>query len=223
MCAVAVGVTVGVGTRVPGDERDRAREPAVGDGDARVGRRRQARGDAGDDLVGDPLRAQPQGLLAAAPEHERIAALQAQHGAPGQGVADHQLLGLLLGHRGAAALLAHEDELGAGAGAVERGGSDEPVVEDHVGAGDQLQRPRGQQPGIAGPGADEVHASAAAAAILSRHRRPSRARHRGAPRRRRPAAAPRPRFPAPPAALPRPRAHRPPRQSRRADRPRPGG
>ena len=30
-------------------------------------------------------------------------------------------------------------------------------MDDHVGGGDQLQRPRGQQPGITGAGTDEVH------------------------------------------------------------------
>ena len=40
--------------------------------------------------------------------------------------------------------------------AGQRLGRDEPVVQDHVGAGQQLERARREQPGVAGPGADEV-------------------------------------------------------------------
>ena len=61
---------------VTGDERDRARGVAVGHGDPGVGRRRDAGRDPGHDLEVDVRRAQRLGLLAAAAEHERIAALE---------------------------------------------------------------------------------------------------------------------------------------------------
>ena len=60
------------------------------------------------------------GLLAAAAEHERVAALQAHDLAPGGAVLEQQRLDLLLGHRRAAALLADVEQLGVGARAVER-------------------------------------------------------------------------------------------------------
>ena len=67
-----------------------------------------------------------------------------------------QRLDLLLLERVASRLLADVDELGVVAGAVERAGRDQAVVEDHVGGRDQLERARRHQPGIAGAGADEI-------------------------------------------------------------------
>ena len=104
----------------------------MGDGDARVGGRGDPGGDAGHDLERDARRAQRERLLAAAAEHERVAALQA-HDAPARpGALEHQRLGLLLGHRASAALLADEQQLGVRARAVERRRRDQAVVEDHV-------------------------------------------------------------------------------------------
>ena len=64
---------------VAGDEGDGAGQVAVRDRDARVG----GRGDPGGDARARPRRhargAQRLGLLAAAPEHERVAALQPHH------------------------------------------------------------------------------------------------------------------------------------------------
>ena len=68
---------------VPGHERDPGRQLAVRDGHARVGRGGDPRGHARDDLVRDPGLAQHERLLAAAPEHERVAALEA-HDASGR-------------------------------------------------------------------------------------------------------------------------------------------
>ena len=56
-----------------------------------------------------------------------------------------------LGHLRAAALLAHVDELGAGARAVERARPDQPVVQDHVGLRDQLGARTVSSPGSPGP------------------------------------------------------------------------
>ena len=103
-----------------GHERHAGREAAVGDRNARICRRRNARGDPGHDLEIDVSLAQRQRLLAAATEHERVAALQAHHLAPGAGALDHQRLRVLLGHRLAAALLADEQQLRVRARAVER-------------------------------------------------------------------------------------------------------
>ena len=61
---------------VPGDHREARRHPPVRHRDARVGRRRDRAGDAGHDLEGDARGEARLRLFAAAPEHERVAALQ---------------------------------------------------------------------------------------------------------------------------------------------------
>ena len=128
------------------------------DRDTRVGARGQSRRHAGHDLEGDSGFAQRESLLAAAAEHERVAALQAHDRLARPRAIDHQGLRLLLRDRRSAALLADEQHLGTRTRAVEGARGDQPVVEDHLGARDQLERPRRQQPRIAGPGTDEVHA-----------------------------------------------------------------
>ena len=62
---------------VAGDEGDRRGGVAVRDRDARVGGRRDPGRHARHDLERDPGGGQRLGLLAAAPEHERVAALEA--------------------------------------------------------------------------------------------------------------------------------------------------
>ena len=75
---------------VPGHEGHRAGHPALGDRDPGVARRGHAGGHAGHDLVVAAGGAQRLRLLAAAPEDERVAALQAHDRAPGAGVLDEQ-------------------------------------------------------------------------------------------------------------------------------------
>ena len=64
-----------------GDESHRLRMIAMRQRHARIGRARERRGDARNHFEGDAVRAQEFEFLAAASEHERIAALQA-HDAP---------------------------------------------------------------------------------------------------------------------------------------------
>ena len=76
----------------------------------------------------------------------------------------------------------------SGAGAVERLARDQAVVEDDVGGGDQLERARGQQPGIAGARADEVdgprrHLASPGASSVAGARRRACARPRSRPER----------------------------------------
>ena len=71
-----------LGIPVAGDEGDRGGVVAVGDRDPRVGGGGDAGGHAGDDLELDPGGAQRLALLAAPPEDERVAALQADDAAP---------------------------------------------------------------------------------------------------------------------------------------------
>ena len=69
--------------RAPRDERHALREAPVRDRYTGVGGRCHARRDPGDDLEREALLHQPQGLLAAPPEDERIPALQAHDRGPG--------------------------------------------------------------------------------------------------------------------------------------------
>ena len=84
------------GILVAGDERDRRGVVAMGDRDPRVGRRGDAGRDAGDDLELDPGGGERLGLLAAAAEHERVAALEPHDAAARARALDHQRLDLLL-------------------------------------------------------------------------------------------------------------------------------
>ena len=75
-----------------GDERDAVRDAAMRDRDADRRRRREPRRDAGHDLTLDAGLAQREHLLAAAAEHERIAALEPHDEVPRARFADHELL-----------------------------------------------------------------------------------------------------------------------------------
>jgi hypothetical protein len=154
------------GILVAGDEGDGRGHAALRHRDPGVGRRRDAGGDARHDREVDRRRAQQLGLLAAAPEHERVAALQAHHRPPAGPVLDQQPVDLLLRHLRPAALLADVDELGPHA--VEDPRRDQPVMQDHVGGVDQLARPYRQQPRVAGTGTDEVNRHAETARSASR-------------------------------------------------------
>ena len=66
-----------------GEEHELGGEVAVRQRDARVGRDRDAGRHAGHDLVADARLAERLGLLAAAAEDERIAALQPHHAPAG--------------------------------------------------------------------------------------------------------------------------------------------
>ena len=167
------------------------------DRDPRVGGRGHAGGHARHDLERDARRGERLGLLAAAAEHERVAALEAHHALARPAQLDEQRVDLLLAERGRARLLADVAQLGVRPGAVERTRRDQAVVEDRVGARDQLQRAARHQARIAGPGADEVD-DAAHAQAPSATRSASREQLAGAgapagarPRRRRARRAPR--------------------------------
>ena len=69
---------------------------AMGERDAGVGGAGERGGDAGYDFELDAVRAQHFQFLAAAAEHERIAALQPHHALAGARVLEHQRVDLLL-------------------------------------------------------------------------------------------------------------------------------
>ena len=105
-----------------------ARDHDEGRGQAAVGHRDAGEGggghggrDAGDDLERDAGRGQGQGLLAAAAEDERIAALEAHHALAAARGADHQRVDRLLVHRRPAARLPTEKRCACGASASASG------------------------------------------------------------------------------------------------------
>ncbi len=57
---------------------------------------------------------------------------------------------------GRVGILAHVDQEGRGGDQVEDGRADQAVVEDHVGPGQERGAPPGEEPGVAGAGADQV-------------------------------------------------------------------
>ena len=152
---------------VAGDERDAAGQLAVRDRDARVGRRGDAGGHARHDLERDAGLVQHQRLLAAAAEHERVAALEPDDRSPGARVLEQQRVRVVLGELRAFALLADVDHLRVRARVREGLGRDQAVVEDHVGVRDQLDGAHGEQPGVAGSRADEMHRAGHRAASAS--------------------------------------------------------
>ena len=80
---------------------------------------------------------------------------------------DEQLVDLLL-RRTPPRGLADGDPRRAGGGQVEEGGHREAVVDDDVGAGEQLRPPHGEQARVTGSGADEVDGHSAAPPWSSR-------------------------------------------------------
>ena len=129
--------------------------------DAGRGSGGDSRGHPRHHLEGDARGAQREGFLTAAAEDERIASLES-HDVPARArVGEHQSLDLLLVRRLPAALLAHVAKLRVGPSAAQGFARNQPVVENDVGARNQLERARRHQSWIAGPGADEVDASLA--------------------------------------------------------------
>ena len=141
---------------VPGDERDRRRVVPVGDRDSRVGGGGHARRHARHDLERNAGLGQCLGLLAAAPEHERVAALEADHRPSRPSKLDQRAADLILPDRRLTGTLADVAEVRVGPRIIERTGRDQAVVQDHVGLGDQIERTARDQAGVAGPGADQV-------------------------------------------------------------------
>jgi hypothetical protein len=132
----------------------------MGHWDARVGRRRDPRRYPRHHLEADAGGGERLRLLAAAAEHERVAALQAHDPVPGSSELDELRVDLLLRGSRCPRLLAHVAELGVGARALECTGRDQAVVEDHLRRGDQLQSTPSHQPGIARASADQIHDAA---------------------------------------------------------------
>lgn len=140
----------------PADEDDRISAARVGDRHTRVRRGGDAGGDAGDDLERDALLVQEQRFLTAPLEHERVAPFQPR---------DHLALARLVGEQIADRLLrhrlrrrrAHVDQLGACARVLQQALRYAMVVDHDVRRSKAFQAVHGNEPGVAGPGSDQVH------------------------------------------------------------------
>ena len=95
---------------------------------------------AGDDLDRDAVTAQIGQLLAAAAEDERVAALEADHALSGAGVAEKDLVDLVLPDAVLALALADIDPVGVAAHAVENALAQQRVMHHHIGI---LHQPQG--------------------------------------------------------------------------------
>ena len=144
---------------VPGDERDRGRQHAVRQRDAGVGEA----ADPGRDPRHHPERhagrGQRERLLAAAPEHERIAALEAQHAQAGARKLDQALVDPELRRARPSGALADRLEAGGRAGERQDLGRHQGVVQDDIGAGQRMGGVQREQAGVARPGADQPDAA----------------------------------------------------------------
>ena len=109
---------------------------------------------------GIPCCCEPRGFLAAAPEDERIAALQPHHAPTAAGMVHEQAVDPLLRRAVAAGRLADVDDLGFAAGPREDFRADEAVRQDHVGRLQRAQCPQRQQFRIAGARAHQRYESA---------------------------------------------------------------
>ncbi len=136
---------------VAGHDRHARRHAAMRHRDARVRGGGDRARDAGHDLERDAGRDARLGFLAAAAEHERVAALQPHDRLAREPTRDQHLVDLFLRHRGPARGLAHVDELSRSRREREQGGRRESVVDDDVSGPQQLLAATCQQARIAGP------------------------------------------------------------------------
>ncbi len=137
---------------------DRRGHAAMRDGDARELRRRDHGAHARHDVHRDAGGAQREDFLAAAPEHEGVAALEADDVLSAPRAANHQPMDRVLADGMAVVALADVEPLRA-TRQLDDGGRHERVVEHEIGAAQDRQRPARQQPGIARPRAHQRHAA----------------------------------------------------------------
>src|SRR5438105_4841581 len=155
---------------MPRHERHRRRDTAVGDGNSRVRRRGDARRDAGYDLEGDSRGRERLGLLAAAPEDERIPTFEPNDALPFARQPNDQGADLLLARRiGAAPALADVVLLGLRPEAEEQRRVGERVVHDGVTRREEVSSTDGNEPRVSRAGAHEIDHPRASSSLVRRH------------------------------------------------------
>ncbi|CAB4605069.1 unannotated protein [freshwater metagenome] len=141
---------------VSGHDGERGRRMPQGDGNPGIGRHGDRRGDPRDHLVRETRRFEGGRFLAAAGEDERIAALETDDVQPGSSPFDEKFVDVVLRHHRPARALGDTDPLGSLRRQFEEGTHRQPVVDDHIGGGEHLGTPKGQQSRVAGPGANQI-------------------------------------------------------------------
>ena len=119
-----------------------AHSATVGQRDAGRGRGGERELTPGTTSTGTPCAAQARGLLAAAAEQERVAALEPDHAAAALGLLDEDPVDLVLRHGVVARGLADVDDLDVGGELVEQAARAEPVGDHDVGLGQSAAGPR---------------------------------------------------------------------------------
>jgi hypothetical protein len=136
------------------DDGEGGGEPAVGHRDPAQLGCRDGRRNAGHDLARHARRGERQRFLASAPEHDRIAALQAHDPLAAERTADHDALDRFLLDGVTSGALAHVSPARLRS-MPERGAIDQGVVEHEVRGAETVDGAEGQQLRVAGPRADQ--------------------------------------------------------------------
>jgi hypothetical protein len=144
---------------VAGENRELRVVIAVGDRDAGVGGAGDGRADAGDDFEWHAGGGEFGGFLGAAAEDHRVAALEADHGAAGLGFLYDERVDLVLRHRVVLGALADVDFAAARFGPREKFGVDEGIVDEHIGALDDLLGSERDETDVTRSGSDEIACS----------------------------------------------------------------
>ena len=140
-----------------GEQPHGRRGAPVREGDPELAPHARGGGDPGDDLHFETPVHERLHLLAAAPEHQRVAALQTHHRRALLGESEEHALDLILGPGVEPRLLAHVQHVRPVVHQVEDRGRHEPVVQHHVRGLHQVERLERQQAGVAGARAHQVH------------------------------------------------------------------
>ena len=120
----------------------------------------------GTTAIGDLGLAQRLDFLAAATEHEGVAALEAHRTLPGAGGFDQQSVDRVLADAGLADAAADGNARGIAAGAIENLGRDQLIVKNHIGILQRAQRLDRQQVRIARSGPDQRHLALGLALLI---------------------------------------------------------
>ena len=159
---------------MPGHEGDATRQRAMRHRDAQSSRHGDAGRDAADDFHFDAGRFEREHFFTAAPEHKRVAALQAHHLFAGPGRADHQAFDKVLRRRLAAAALADFDNPGVRTGMRQYGAVYQVVNQDDIGEAEHARCLERQELRVAGAGASQKHLAGGGGLLHGRHRRAGR-------------------------------------------------
>ena len=157
---VDVGAALGR-VLVAGDHGEVGGQAAVGHRDAGVRGGADRAGDAGHHLERDAGRGERLGLLAAAPEHERVAALQPHDARPARPCSTSTALISSWVRSTSPGALPAAMSSAPGRREVEQRRRRQPVVHDDVGAAEQLGAAHGEQPRVTRARAHEVDGHAA--------------------------------------------------------------